>query len=352
MTAPQQKPYANRTIGVLLMAYGSPESTDGLGEYLLDIRGGRPTSQELVEEITERYRLIGGRSPLLDRTREQAAALEKELNRRYADTGVHFRTYLGMRHWQPRIRSAVEAMVADGITTVVPLVMAPHRSHMSTGAYMAKLDEACQELGVRFELLELPDWFDYPGLIEAIATQAREALAAAQTTQPGETPYVIFSAHSLPARILEMGDPYDDQLHATAALVARTLGLQDDRWEFCYQSAGQSGDRWLGPAIETVIQRLIDAGEKQLVVSVIGFVCDHVEVLYDVDIVCRQLAENQGVALYRSPSLNASPVFIAALADLVGQAAGFDANTTLAVRPPHTLAGPVTHNPNPTGRLA
>ena len=336
----------NPPIGVLLMAYGSPDSPDELGEYLLDIRGGRPTSQELIDEITERYMQIGGRSPLLDLTRQQAEALEIELNRRYAASGFNFRCYLGMRHWQPRIREAVQKMAADGIKTVVPLVMAPHRSQMSTGAYLARLDEACRELGVQFDLLQLSDWFDHPGLIEAIEVQVRQALAVfegksgigQENLQSDETPYVIFSAHSLPERILEAGDPYDSQLRTTARLLAARLGLVDGRWEFCYQSAGQSGDRWLGPAIETVIQRLIDAGEKQLVVSVIGFVCDHVEVLYDVDIVCRELADKQGAVLVRSPSLNDSPIFIATLADLVGQAADLNIDSTLAIRPTSTLA--------------
>ena len=334
-----------QAIGVLLMAYGSPDSIDELGEYLLDIRGGRPTSQALIDEITDRYIQIGGRSPLLDLTRQQAETLVIELNRRYGASGFNFRCYLGMRHWQPRIREAVQKMAADGIKTVVPLVMAPHRSQLSTGAYMARLDEACRELGVQFELLQLPDWFDHPGLIEAIAAQVRQVLAVFEDEEAngqneemaGELPYVIFSAHSLPARILEAGDPYDSQLQVTARLLAESLGLADRRWEFCYQSAGQSGDCWLGPAIETVIQRLVDAGEKQLVVSVIGFVCDHVEVLYDVDIVCKELAERQGTALLRSPSLNDSPIFIATLADLVGQAAGLNFDSTLAIRPASTF---------------
>ena len=334
-----------QTIGVLLMAYGSPDSIDELGEYLRDIRGGRPTSQELIDEITERYVQIGGRSPLLDLTRQQAEALEIELNLRYAASGINFRCYLGMRHWQPRIREAVQKMAADGIKTIVPLVMAPHRSQMSTGAYLARLDEACRELGVQFDLLQLPDWFDHPRLIEAIEVQVRQALAVfdgksgsgQDNLQADETPYVIFSAHSLPERILETGDPYDSQLRTTARMLAARLGLVDGRWEFCYQSAGQNGDRWLGPAIETVIQRLIDAGEKQLVVSVIGFVCDHVEVLYDVDIVCRNLAERQGVVLQRSPSLNDSPIFIATLADLVGQAAGLNLDSSLAICPTSTF---------------
>jgi ferrochelatase len=317
-----------RKIGVLLMAYGSPDSVEELGEYLLDIRCGRPTSDKLIEEIKERYRQIGGRSPLLDLTRQQAAALETELNRQFRGSEVGFRTYLGMRHWTPRIGQAVEEMAADGIQEVIPLVMAPHRSQMSSGAYLTRLDGACRELEVQFNLHEPPDWHDHPGLIEAIAEHTRQAFDAFPDQDAGHQPYVIFSAHSLPARILEAGDPYDNQLRTTARLLAEALALPEGRWEFCYQSAGQSGDQWLGPAIETVIQRLIDAGEERLVVSVIGFVCDHVEVLYDIDIVCRQLAESQGVQLRRSPSLNDSPAFIATLADLVCKAAGLKTGAT------------------------
>ena len=321
-------------IGVLLMAYGSPESVDDLGEYLLDIRGGRPTSAELVEEIKERYRQIGGRSPLLDLTRQQANALESELNRRFQASSLTFRTYLGMRHWAPRIRQAVEQMAADGIEVVIPLVMAPHRSQMSTGAYLARLDEACRDLGVEFDLLRPSDWHDHPGLIEVLAIHTRQALDKFSIPATSKHPYVIFSAHSLPAKILEAGDPYDSQLQTTARLLAETLDIPDGRWEFCYQSAGQSSGQWLGPAIEDVIQHLIDAGEDQLVVSVIGFVCDHVEVLYDIDIVCRQLAESQGAVLRRSPSLNDAPAFIATLAGLVGKAAGLEIEPT---QPQYTL---------------
>lgn len=322
-----ENPQPANTIGVLLMAYGSPDSVEDLAEYLLDIRGGRPTSAELVEEIKDRYLQIGGRSPLLDLTRKQAMALQSELNRRYEDSDLAFRCYVGMRHWAPRIQQAVEEMAADGITTVVPLVMAPHRSRMSTGAYMARLDEACRALGVQFDLRAPPDWHDHPGLIAALDAQARKALNGFGGAEAHRNPYVIFSAHSLPARILEAGDPYESQLQTTARLLAKSLQLAQGRWEFCYQSAGQSGESWLGPPIEAVIQRLLDAGEDRLVVSVIGFVCDHVEVLYDIDIACQEIAKSRGAELRRSPSLNDEPVFIDTLADLVSEAAGLPNKT-------------------------
>lgn len=306
---------ANEVVGVLLMAYGSPERIEDLRPYLLDIRGGRETPDALVEEMTERYRLIGGHSPLLMWTRRQGMALESLLNERYAFDGMRYKIYFGMRHWEPRIKGAVEQIMADGVRDVVGLVMAPHNSRLSIGAYYARLQEAIQVLDAQINILSIEQWHDHPGLIRAItekASEARQAFGA-------EDPYVIFSAHSLPARILAQGDPYDAQLRETAALLSESLELKEGRWQFCYQSAGQSSEPWLGPAIEQVIMGLLKAGEKNILVVPIGFVCDHVEVLYDIDIVCKNLAEKHGARLIRSQSLNDSPTFIAALAELVSE---------------------------------
>jgi ferrochelatase len=300
-------------IGVLLMAYGSPDSLDDMGAYLLDIRGGRSTPQALVEEIKERYVAIGGRSPLYDLTCAQAAGLEKELNSRSARQNLIFQTYVGMRHWEPRIKEAVAAMMKDEITQVVALVMAPHSSQMSTGAYFARLDEAAAGLGASLNVIRVQNWHDHPGLIAAIAEKAE----AAWTRFGGDEPYVIFTAHSLPARILEKGDLYDAQLRETARLLAERLNLAPDRWRFSYQSAGQSPEPWLGPPIEQTVLELIRAGEQNLLVIPVGFVCDHVEVLYDIDISARKLAAQNGARLERSDSLNTSPAFISALADVV-----------------------------------
>lgn len=303
------------TVGLLLMAYGSPDSLDDMEAYLLDIRGGRPTSRELVNEIKERYAEIGGRSPLLDITREQATALEAELNRRYADQAIDFRAYVGMRHWEPRIRAAVEQMAADGITHAVAMVMAPHSSRMSTGAYYKSLVTAVSEVDHDLDVAWVENWHDHPGLIEAIAEKAE----ATQARFEGEAPYVIFTAHSLPARILAQGDPYDEQLNETARLLAQRLDLESGRWRFSYQSAGQSPEPWLGPQIESVVAELADAGEENLLVVPIGFVCDHVEVLYDIDIACKEIAARHGARLERSNSLNTSPAFIGALADIASE---------------------------------
>lgn len=294
---------------VLLMAYGSPEDLDDMEAYLLDIRGGRPTSPQLVAEIRQRYALIGGRSPLLDLTQAQAVALQAELNRL---PGSDFRAFVGMRHWQPRIAQAVEQIAQEEFHQVVGLVMAPHQSRMSTGAYFRQLDQAIAERNLDLEVIRIGAWHDHPGLIEALTEQARAALALFD-----RHPYVLFTAHSLPVRILTEGDPYDAQLHQTAALVASRLGLPDNCWQFCYQSAGQSQEPWLGPPIEQVIPALAQAGETQILAVPVGFVCDHVEILYDLDILARRIASEHGVRFERSPSLNTSPTFISALADLV-----------------------------------
>lgn len=302
-----------RTIGVLLMAYGGPDSLEDIPAFLLDIRGGRPTSQALIDEITENYRRIGGKSPLLDLTRRQAALLEERLNAD-APPGVMYRSYIGMRHWTPWIKDAVDQMIADGIRHAVALALAPHYSSMSIAKYFARLDEALAGHDSPFTYAAVASYHDHPLYIEALARRVRQGLDA----MPPDT-LVIFSAHSLPVRIMEQGDPYDAQLKETARLVAGRIGLPDDRWTFSYQSAGKSPEPWLGPQIEEYVVELAERGHKNLLSCVVGFVADHVEVLFDIDIEARRAAEVAGARLERVPSLNDDPLFIAALADLVRQ---------------------------------
>jgi protoporphyrin/coproporphyrin ferrochelatase len=297
---------------VLLLAYGGPDSLEDVEPYLLDVRGGRPTSAELVEEIRERYAAIGGRSPLLEITRIQANALSKELSRR-SGCLQEFPVYVGMRHWTPRIQQAVEEMQADGIERAVALVMAPHYSRMSIAVYLQRLDEALAAAGAAIEIFPVFDWHNHPGLIIAIAEKVRQAARRFAGIQP----YIVFTAHSLPSRILEHGDPYADQLQETARLLADALDLQEGRWRFSFQSAGRTGEPWLGPQIEDVVVELASEGAKELLIVPVGFVADHVEVLFDIDIEARGLAQSMGVRLERSDSLNDSPAFISALADLV-----------------------------------
>lgn len=300
-----------KTIGVLLMAYGGPDKLEDIPAYLLDVRGGRPTSHELIEEITENYRKIGGKSPILELTRQQAAAVEQKLNE--AGDG-RYKVYFGMRHWTPWIKDTVDQMIQDGIEQAIAMVLAPHYSSMSIAKYFQKLDEALANHPNPFTYTRIESYHDHPLLIEALAKRVIDGLAK----MPAET-HVIFSAHSLPVRIIKEGDPYDSQLRETAGLVAAKAGLSEDQWSFCYQSAGRSPEPWLGPQIQEHMLELVDQGHQNLFSCVIGFVCDHVEVLYDIDIAAQKIAREKGVRLERAPSLNDDPMFIAALVDLIRQ---------------------------------
>ncbi len=299
------------TIGVLLMAYGGPDSLDDIPAYLHDIRGGRPTPDELVAEITENYRRIGGKSPLLELTQRQAALVEARLNVG-APPGSRYKTYIGMRHWSPWIEDAVDRMMQDGIREAVALVLAPHYSSMSVARYFAKLNAALAKYPNPFSVTPITSYHDHPLYIQALARRVSDGLAK----MPADT-LVIFSAHSLPQRILADGDPYDAQLRETARLVAEHAGLPDDAWTFSYQSAGHSPEPWLGPQLEEYVVELARQGYRNLLSVPVGFVVDHVEVLFDIDIQAREAAQAAGARLDRVPSLNDDPLFIAALVDLV-----------------------------------
>jgi protoporphyrin/coproporphyrin ferrochelatase len=299
-------------IGVLLMAYGGPNSLEDIPAFLADIRGGRPTTPELVHEITENYRQIGGKSPLLELSTQQAIALEALLN---ANTSAQkYRVYLGMRHWSPYIKDTVEQMIADGIEQAVALVLAPHYSSMSIAKYFEKLDAALAEQAKPFTYKAINSYHDHPLYIEALANRVRDGLA----TMPADT-LVIFSAHSLPTRIIAQGDPYDSQLRESAALIAHKAALSQEQWTFSYQSAGRSPEPWLGPQLQDYVAELAGKGYTNLLSVPIGFVADHVEILYDIDIWAQRVARDLHVNFVRVPSLNSDPLFIAALADLIKQ---------------------------------
>jgi len=289
-------------VAVLLMAYGGPDNLAEVEPYLLDVRGGRPTSPELVEEIRGRYVKIGGRSPLRELTEAQAAGLGRAL-------GPRFPTYVGMRHWHPYIKETVGRIVADGHARIVGIVMAPHYSGMSVGAYEKKLLEASDG---RLEIALVRRWGEHPGFLDAVATRVREARGRFPAPDRVQ---VLFTAHSLPQRILQNGDPYPDELRASAAAVAQRVGLET--WHFAFQSAGATPEPWLGPEAGEVIRRLAGAGHDAFLIVPIGFVCDHVEILYDVDVEYRGLAGRLGVRLERTTSLNDDPMLIATLEDLV-----------------------------------
>jgi len=279
---------------VLLLAHGAPERVEDVPEYLGYVRAGRPPSPHLVKEIEERYAAIGGGSPMFERTREQALALQSELQ---------MPVYFGMRNWHPFLKDTLQRMKDDGVTRIIAVCLAPQYSRMSVGFYFRKLQEAKVELGYEAEIVWTKSFHNHALLIEAFA----EKLAPIATGHK-----VLFTAHSLPEKILESGDVYDAEARATAAAVAEYMKLPD--WEFAYQSQGATDDKWLGPTVESCIDRY-PAGE--LVIAPIGFVCDHVEVLYDVEIGFRAYAKARGIELFRMESLNDSPKFIAALASVV-----------------------------------
>jgi protoporphyrin/coproporphyrin ferrochelatase len=293
-------------IPVLLMAYGGPNNLAEVEPYLADVRGGRPTKPELVEEIRGRYAKIGGRSPIRELTEAQAAGLGRAL-------GPRFPTYVGMRHWHPYIKETVDRIVGEGHRRLVGIVMAPHYSAMSIGAYEKKLLEA---VAGRLDTTLVQRWGNHPGFLDTVTAHVREALARFPAP---ERVQVLFTAHSLPERILANGDPYPDELRASATAVAQRLGLPT--WRFAFQSAGATPEPWLGPEAGSVIRELAAAGHDAFLIVPIGFVCDHVEILYDVDVEYRGLARKLGVRLERTASLNDDPGLIAALADLTRRAA-------------------------------
>ena len=293
---------------ILMMAYGSPESLDDMPAYLKDIRGGRPMSAAFVGEFRGRYAQIGGKSPLNERTLEQARETEALLRARGHDVVV----YVGMRHWMPWIKDAVARMHNDGVREAVSIVMAPHYSKMSIGRYWSKLEEAQEEAGSRIRFSPVDSWCRQPRLLDAQEAAIRAAMLKFDANTHGKVK-LVFSAHSLPARLLDMGDPYDDELKGNARALAERLDHSD--WMFSYQSAAQTGEPWLGPQIEQVVADLSEEGYENVLIAPIGFVCDHVEVLYDIDIGVQAIARKHGIRVERTESMNSSPVFVEAVAD-------------------------------------
>jgi ferrochelatase len=297
-------------IGVLIMAYGGPNSLNELPGYLADIRHGRPTSPAVLEEISHNYRQIGGKSPLLAISKQQAAEVARRLD------SARYRVYLGMRHWSPWIEEVVGQMIEDGISHAVSLVLAPHYSNMSIAKYQAKIANGLEMYRGQIEFEHIASYHTAPGLIKAFANRVEDGLKRWPDVERDQV-HVIFSAHSLPVRILKSGDPYDQQLHETAKLVAEAAGLPESRWSWSYQSAGRSPEPWLGPKLDEHIITLANQGIRHMISVPVGFVSDHVEILYDIDIQAQKVAKEHGVRLERPPALNTDPMFIESLMDLI-----------------------------------
>jgi protoporphyrin/coproporphyrin ferrochelatase len=293
----------NRPAGVLLLAHGSPDSPDDVPKFLLKVTGGRELLPEVIEEVKRRYASIG-RSPLTEITQRQRELLEQKIN---------MRVYVGMRNWRPFISQTLRQMVTDGIHRAVVICMAPQNSRTSVGLYRSSL-RACADPEMIFDFVE--SWHDQPFLIQAFADKLRAGREKARR-ELGRSLPVIFTAHSVPQRTILEGDPYEIQAKRTAELVAAAASLERSEWRFAFQSQGMSGGPWLGPTVEATILDLARSGHPGVFIQPIGFVCDHVEVLYDIDIAFKQFAEKQGLRLWRAESLNDSPPLISALADIV-----------------------------------
>jgi ferrochelatase len=303
MTMPPQR------VAVLLLAYGSPDRLADVPAYLADIRGGRPVSDEAVAELTERYRRVGVPTPLLRLTRNVAAALEGELA---GASPARVRGYVGMKHWRPRIAEAVAQIAADGADLLIALPMAPHFSAISIGGYRRQVESALRSVTPAPTLDFIETWHDHPPYSDLIAGNVRRALE--QFERPDQV-VTIFTAHSLPARILAEGDPYRDQLLETARLVAERVPSL--RWQFAFQSASASGEPWLGPDLLEALDTLAAERVEGVIVAPIGFVADHLEILYDIDVEAQERAHHLGLQLVRTDLPNDDPAFVGALARLV-----------------------------------
>lgn len=297
------------------MAMGGPDSLEAVGPYLNDVRGGRPTPPELVQEITERYRATGSKSPVLAITREVARKLEDGLN---ATGAARFKVYVGLRHWHPYIREIYQEIVKDGVRRVVGVCMAPQNSQLSVGAYIRKVSEARAESGADVRFTYVPSWNTHPALIRGIVANIREAFQKFPSDGRDRVA-LIFTAHSLPERILAAGDPYPGQVRQTVEAVLAALGPLPSgaTWRFAYQSQGRSEEKWLGPTVEATLDELHDLGFRHVLMVPIGFVSDHLEVLYDIDIEFKKRASEKGMWLERIAMLNATPPLIETLLAVV-----------------------------------
>lgn len=301
-------------IGVLVMAYGGPNRIEDVEAYLLDVRGGDSIPAPMLAEVKRRYQLVGGRSPILERTRAQADGLQAALDSR----GAGMRTYVGMRHWHPTLSEAVASMVADGIRAMVGLVMAPHYSRMSVEMYYQRLAEVIASHHPGLSVARIDSWKDDPAYLGVL----RDRIAGALVRFPAEVRSrveLVFTAHSLPERILEWNDPYPAELRVTFDALRQAFpGLPA---HFAYQSAGMTPEPWLGPEAGALMEERLADGATAFLVVPMGFVSEHLEILYDVDIVLRQRVEARGGLLERIEMPGDDPGLMASLAERVRTAA-------------------------------
>ncbi|WP_124726781.1 ferrochelatase [Staphylospora marina] len=298
--------------GLLVMAYGTPRSPEEIEPYYTHIRRGNKPPTELLEDLKRRYEMIGGVSPLAKITEDQTAALEKELNSR--SNGRTFQAYVGLKHISPFIEDAVQQMHEDGIEEAVSIVLAPHYSTLSVKSYNERANNEAEKLGGP-RIHTVDSWYDEPKFIDLWAKRLKQTFSTIPAEEQEKT-VVIFSAHSLPEKILQLGDPYPKQLEETARLIAERAQIQ--HYAIGWQSAGNTPVPWLGPDVQDLTRQLHEEkGYRSFVYCPVGFVADHLEVLYDNDIECKQVTEELGVRYYRPAMPNAAPEFIQCLADVV-----------------------------------
>ena len=301
------KPNESST-GVFLMAHGAPESVDDIPEYLRNIRGGTESTSETIQIIRDRYEQIGGKSPLRKITEELCVRLESFLNQQ----GKQFKVYCGMRNWSPYICDEVKRMKEDGIKRVVAICLAPQFSTWSTRLYFNVFKEALKSCGIEdLDVRYIGSWADHPLLIDAFEEKYQAALAKLESDV---SVYTIFTAHSIPAESIEFGDPYSEEFDKTVKkLVER---VRPNNWFKAYQSQGMIPVPWLGPTVESVLDKIARQGSKTVLMVPVGFVCDHVEILFDIDIEFSEYAKERKLNLYRTESLNLSPTFVETLASV------------------------------------
>jgi len=303
---------------VLLMAYGSPNRLEDVEAYFTDIRGGRRPSLEAIEELTGRYRRVGVPTPLLAVSMDLGRQLERQLNLDPPGDMI-YTVHLGMKHWTPRIATAIDEIVDSGADRLIAIVLAPHYSKISSGGYRRQVEQALAARSGRgaapsLSLDFVESWHELDGYVQAVADNVR--MVRTEFTNPEEV-VAVFTAHSLPARILNEGDPYQEQLLRTSQLVAERAGIE--QWRFSYQSQSHTGEPWLGPDLVETVEELAAHGHRAILVSSVGFIADHLEIFYDIDIEAKERADALGIELRRTPMLNADPRLAQALHALIAQ---------------------------------